>query len=68
MCDSSKSKQNRFLPGSRIPIYSPNYLTKNKPDYLLILAWNIADEIKDQLKKLNKKTKFFVAIPKVKII
>ena len=68
VCDSSKSKQNRFLPGSRIPIYSPNYLTKNKPDYLLILAWNIADEIKDQLKKLNKKTKFFVAIPKVKII
>lgn len=69
VCDSAPSKQNMFLPGTRIPIYSPEFLFKNKPDYLLILPWNIADEIKNQLNELKKnKTKFFVAIPKIKII
>lgn len=69
VCDSAPSKQNKFLPGTRIPIFPPEYLFKHKPDYLLILPWNIADEIKKQLSKLKKnKTKFFVAIPKIKII
>ncbi len=68
VCDSAPSKQNKFLPGTRIPIYNPNYLYKNRPDYLLILPWNIADEIKNQLSQLRKKTKFFVAIPRIKFI
>ena len=69
VCDSAPSKQNKFLPGTRIPIYHPDYLKKNQPDYLLILPWNIADEIKSQLSFLNKKkTKFLVAIPKLKIL
>lgn len=69
VCDSSPSKQNMFLPGTRIPIYSPDYLFKHKPDYVLILPWNIADEITTQLYKLKKnKTKFFVAIPNIKIL
>lgn len=69
VCDSAPSKQNKFLPGARIPIYHPDYLKKNEPDYLLILPWNIAEEIKTQLSFLNdKKTKFIVAIPKLKII
>ena len=69
VCDSAPSKQNKFLPGTRIPIFPPEYLFKNKPDYLLILPWNIADEIVTQLHKLKKsKTKFFVAIPKIKIL
>ena len=68
VCDSAPSKQNKFLPGTRIPIYPPDYLKKNQPDYLLILPWNIADEIKIQLSYLKKKkTKFLVAIPKLKI-
>ena len=67
--DSAPSKQNKFLPGTRIPIYPPEYMFKNKPDYLLILPWNIAEEIMDQLYKLKKdKTKFFVAIPNIKIL
>ncbi len=69
VCDSAPSKQNKFLPGTRIPIFPPEYLFKNRPDYLLILPWNIADEIVTQLHKLKKsKTKFFVAIPKIKIL
>ena len=68
VCDSAPTKQNKFLPGSRIPIYPPKHLLKNKPDYLLILPWNIADEVIAQLKILKKtKTKFFIAIPKIKI-
>lgn len=68
VCDSAPLKQNKFLPGTRIPIYPPEYLFKQKPDYLLILPWNIAEEITHQLKKLRKNTKFFVAIPNIKII
>tara|TARA_B100000035_G_scaffold312305_1_gene323479 strand:+ start:1994 stop:3220 length:1227 start_codon:yes stop_codon:yes gene_type:complete len=69
VCDSSKSKQNKFLPGTKIPIFHPDHLQKEKPDYLLILPWNIADEIKKQLSFLkNTKTKLFVAIPKLKIL
>ena len=69
VCDSSKSKQNKFLPGTKIPIFHPDHLQKEKPDYLLILPWNIADEIKKQLSYLkNTKTKLFVAIPKLKIL
>lgn len=68
VCDTSPFKQGKFLPGSRIPILSPKYLIKKKPDYVLILPWNIADEVINQLKELKKaKTKFFIAIPKIKI-
>lgn len=43
--DRSPYKQNCFLPGSRIPIYSPDFLKVSKPDYLLILPWNLREEI-----------------------
>jgi len=57
------------MPGSRIPIFSPNNIIEAKPDYVLILPWNIADEIIAQNSDLIKNgTKFFVAIPKLKIL
>ena len=66
--DLSKSKQNKYMPTSLIPIYHPNYLKKRKVDYLLILPWNIEKEIINQNKKLKKKgTKFIIPIPNVKI-
>ena len=69
VCDSAPSKQYKFLPGSRIPIYPPEYLLKNPPNYLLVLPWNIAHEIVKQLEILKKsKTKIFIAIPKIKIL
>lgn len=64
--DAAKSKQGQFLPGSHIPILPPEKLENLNPDFLLILPWNIADEIKIQNSKLrNKGTKFVTAIPKL---
>ncbi len=45
VCDAAPSKQGKFLPGSHIIILSPEALQKGRPDVLLILPWNIADEI-----------------------
>ena len=67
--DAAISKQGCYMPGSRIPIFSPNNIIEAKPDYVLILPWNIADEIIAQNSDLIKNgTKFFVAIPKLKIL
>ena len=48
VCDAAPSKQGKFLPGSRILILSPAVLQKDRPDIVLILPWNIADEITQQ--------------------
>ncbi len=48
VCDAAPAKQGKFMPGSHIPIRSPAALAESRPDYLLILPWNIADEIKRQ--------------------
>ena len=57
------------MPTSLIPIYHPDYLKQNKVDYLLILPWNIKDEIIEQNEFLKKNgTKFIIPIPDVKII
>ena len=66
--DASISKQGKFLPGSHIPIFSINELIKFKPDYVLILPWNIFDEIKSTLNTvLHKSTKYVRAIPTINI-
>jgi SAM-dependent methyltransferase len=68
ICDAAPSKQGKLMPGSHIPIYAPNYLKKNIPDYLLILPWNIADEVKKQNGFLKVAgTKFVTAVPKLLI-
>lgn len=64
--DNSKSKQGMFMPGSHIPVLSSKSIKKIKPDYILILPWNIREEIKKQLKKY--KSKIFIAVPKIKIL
>ena len=70
VCDAAESKQNKFLPGSKIPIVHPDTLKKEKKiDYVLILPWNISDEVIAQLDFLKSKgTKFVKAIPKLTII
>jgi hypothetical protein len=45
VCDAAPAKQGKFMPGSHIPIVSPDRLRELTPDYVLILPWNIADEI-----------------------
>ena len=43
--DRSPHKQGKFLPGTHIPIYAPERIKETKPDYVLILPWNLKDEI-----------------------
>jgi hypothetical protein len=65
--DAAKAKQCKFLPGSHIPIYSPEALSSAKPDVVLILPWNIADEVLAQngwLLELG--CEFYVAVPALK--
>lgn len=66
--DSSVYKQNHFLPGVRIPIFSPEKINQTQPDYVIILPWNIKNEIIEQLHRVRQwGGKFVTAIPKVTI-
>lgn len=68
IADAAPSKQGKYMPGSQIPITTPDTLLAAEPDGILILPWNIAPEIMKSLKpKLNKDTKFVWAIPKLNI-
>ena len=49
VADASPYKQGRFLPGSRIPVVDESYLRILKPDFVVILPWNLRDEITTQL-------------------
>lgn len=63
-CDAAPSKQGRFLPGSHIPIHSPEKMVNESPDFVVILPWNIAEEVIAQNKALQSQgTKFVTAIP-----
>lgn len=66
VCDAAKAKQGKFMPGSHIPILSPDALRKSPPDFLLILPWNISTEIKQQNEELVRQgTKFVTAVPEL---
>lgn len=62
--DAAPSKQGKFMPGSHIPIVNEIELKKFKPDFVLILPWNIKEEIKTQLAYIQEwNGKFVTAIP-----
>jgi SAM-dependent methyltransferase len=64
--DRSPHKQGRFLPGSHIPIYHPDHIQETKPDYLVILPWNLKDEIIEQMTFIRQwGGRFVVPIPTV---
>jgi hypothetical protein len=66
IADAAPAKQGRYAPGSHIPIKSPDFLRQNRPDYVLILPWNIAEEIVVSLSDLRQTgVKFFIAIPEL---
>jgi SAM-dependent methyltransferase len=68
VADRSPHKQNTLLPGSRIPVVSPEQLLAGKPDYVLILPWNLKDEIASELAELRSwGGKFVTAIPELKV-
>jgi len=69
VCDAAKAKIGQYLPASHIPILPPETLQKRRPDYLVILPWNIADEVMKQNADLAALgTKFVVAVPELKVI
>jgi SAM-dependent methyltransferase len=53
VADRNPHKQNKFLPGTHIPVVSPQHLMQEKPDYVLILPWNLSTEIRQQLADIN---------------
>ena len=68
VCDAAPSKQSKFLPGSHIPILPPDALRERTPDYVLILPWNIAPEIRRQNVHLPALgTRFVTAVPEIRI-
>ena len=69
VCDAAPSKQGKFLPGSHIPILPPSALAEQKPDWVLILPWNIKKEIVAQLEYIRESgAKFVVAIPELQVL
>jgi hypothetical protein len=66
--DRSPHKQNQYLPGTHIPIYHPDKVREAKPDYLLILPWNLKKEVMAQMQHIREwGGKFVVPIPKVEV-
>ncbi len=67
--DRSPHKQGRFLPGTHIPIFHPDRIQETKPDYVIVLPWNLKDEIIQQLQYIREwGGRFVVPIPKVEIL
>ena len=67
--DRSTVKQGYFTPGTHLPIYSPAVLLKEKPDYVLLLTWNFADEILQQQAEYRKQGgRFIIPIPELKVV
>lgn len=66
--DRSPYKQGRFLPGSRIPIHHPDRIRETRPDYVVILPWNLKDEIMQQLQFIREwGGRFVLPIPRVSV-
>jgi SAM-dependent methyltransferase len=66
--DRNPYKQGKFLPGTHIPIYPPEKIRETKPDYILILPWNLKNEVMEQISYVRKwGGRFVVPIPEVKV-
>lgn len=66
--DKSPYKQNHFMPGVRVPIYGPEKIFETKPDYVLILPWNLRKEISEQMAGIREwGGQFVVPIPEVEV-
>ena len=67
--DRSPHKQGLFLPGTHIPIRAPEAISEHRPDYLLILPWNLKEEVMEQMQDIREwGGKFVVPIPTVTVL
>ncbi len=67
--DANPHKQNKFLPASHIPVVAESHLKQQKPDYVIILPWNLKSEITKQLSYIKDwGGKFVIAIPELEIL
>jgi hypothetical protein len=67
--DRSPAKQGRLLPGTHIPIEAPERLVEATPDYVLVLPWNLADEIMSQMAVVHDwGGRFVVPIPHTRVV
>ena len=66
--EDSPLKQGLFTPGSHIPITSPDILEKEMPDYLMIFAWNYADEIIKKVEDKYQKLNYIIPMPELRVI
>jgi len=67
--DRNPAKQGKWMPGSRIPIVEESILKIEKPDYIVILPWNIKSEVINQLEYIRQwDGKFLIAVPKLEIL
>lgn len=68
VADAAPSKQGKYMPGSHVPIVSPQRLLQEKPDVVLILPWNIKDEVAEQLAEIrNWGGRFAIAVPQLQV-
>ena len=66
--DASPHKQNKFIPGMHIPVVEESWIRKHQPDYVVILPWNIKEEISVQLDYIREwGGKFVIAVPELLI-
>jgi ABC-type Fe3+-hydroxamate transport system substrate-binding protein len=66
---TAPSKQGKFLPGSHIPVVSKEEIKKDKPDYILVLPWNIKEEIMAQLDYIRAwEGKFLIVVPDMHVL
>jgi hypothetical protein len=69
VCDAAQAKQGKYMPGSHIPILSPDAIADYKPDFVVILPWNIADEVMKQNDFIREWVgKFVTAVPELKVL
>jgi SAM-dependent methyltransferase len=67
--DRNPHKQGRFLPGSHLPILEPDHVRRDQPDYLLVLPWNLRDEITAQMADIREwGGRFVVPVPRVEVL
>ena len=69
VADANPHKQGKFLPGSRIPILAPAQIAEQKPDYVLLLPWNLSDELATELAYVQSwGGRLFVAVPVIRFL